>query len=320
MTQGFVDGRQSALVVAAGVVEVHQPREEIVVFRRIGEPLAQRCHIERVVLQLTACLSNELQGRLPPGCVLQCQLTVAECEHGVVLPVAAVGRPVGHLGHAGVERVETMVGKQGLTGAIHISLAVGVGRLVVALTYKIGTGVIEVGAVLQQLLGILLAILQADLPLVVGPRVERVEGFGNGEEAPRQVVELRRVLFLLHVKFLVDGLILHQHRLIPQGVNTLVGPVHSVLQQVRHQLLSLLNPLAALQYRPRLTELFALSRRRGKSHCGKNKKTDSDILHNILLSIQPQNYNIFTNNICTCRLFSIFLIVIKRMKIFAISK
>ena len=60
--KGAVDDIQGFGVVAPCRVVVHQARKEIAVSGITAEALAQGFHIERVVVQLSACLAHVLQG------------------------------------------------------------------------------------------------------------------------------------------------------------------------------------------------------------------------------------------------------------------
>ena len=159
-----------------------------------------------------------------------------------------------------------LVAEQRLTGTIEIGLAEVESLLELSLTHEIGSRKKQIGTIGTELTGIVLTILRSHLTLLVGLHVERVECLGNREKTLRELEELRRVLTLLHIQLLVNCLILHENRLVPNSINAFVLSVYRILEQPRHELLSLFHIAAAFQKRPCLAELFFLSQRQARSH------------------------------------------------------
>ena len=224
----------------------------------MAEAHSQGFHVERVVFQQPTCLCHVLQGELSLRRVAQGQVTVTQCEHRVVHAIAAVGSPIGRLWHAGVNAVQMVARKQRLAHAVHVGLAKLVGPLEVALPDEVDAGVEQVRPELHQLLGVVGTVFRVYPTLLVRSHVERIESFGHTEEASRQFKELGRVLPLLHVQLLVDGLVLHQYRFVPDGIDALVLAISRILEQPRHEPFSLVWPPLAFKYGARLTHFLFL--------------------------------------------------------------
>ena len=178
-----------------GGIIIDESWEEVGEERIAPESLFKSGRVGAVVVQPSVGLGCKLQQEVGMCRVLPGHVLIVQGFRGIVQLVAAVGGPIGSLGHSRVALCILIGSEQRLTVAVKIGAEEGVGIVPLAFADEESAGAVDVGPVVVEHGSVLIPMARVDASFLVGLHVEAVERLGNGSIVDKTTVSASDKVF-----------------------------------------------------------------------------------------------------------------------------